>query len=168
MSVSPARLVAVLPALVVLLLARLWLAPAGVRMAPATSTASEERAAACGVHGCGCPHEEVEASCCCAPEAPSEGLPRAVGARRATPDRGPVLAGAPSPAPRGPVLVGFHCSGGRGDAPPSRARAAPALLELTEARVVREAGIWIVEDGAAPPAGLRNEPEPRPPRIRRA
>src|SRR5436190_15585777 len=108
----------------------------------AATFARDARAQVCRDEGCGCPHEHVDAACCCAPQPVAARAPQRVLERPARRASAPLFARVPEVRVVFPsaVLTGFHCRGsGRSLAtadaePPSLALSTSGSVSIVEAR----------------------------------
>jgi len=162
----------VLPWIALSLLALLTLAQAAPdfrarRALPQPLPALEDELA-CSAHGCGCPHEAIAESCCCAPE-PAALVARALPSRRRT---GAARASTAPPARPDPhasgILTSFACNGGKRDpvrapnvlAPAAMPASSRAELPLSPPGWEARPRAWwrlapAVEPSTPPPRGAR-------------
>src|SRR6185436_16897942 len=108
--------------------------------------------------GCGCPHEAVVTSCCCAeeePVAPAESMVVGVPRTPLVPER---LAAREGSLPHA-TLTSFQCSGGRSGRA-SQAGAAPAVASATRSVHTDSAPrSWSAKIEPGPLFDLAREPE---------
>lgn len=136
----------------------------------AVEAAASEPLAACREHGCGCPHEEVQPSCCCGPDVEEAPRPATPVVRRTFPRnaaaREPAVA-APRQAGLLPhaLLKSFRCSGDRsgetlGVSPPG-----PAALNEPAPSIERGPGRdWTAKAEPEPLPDWKAAPRTPPPR----
>jgi hypothetical protein len=145
-----------LPWIAPLLVARLWLGTNVGEERELVARTAERAAPICVADGCGCPHDAVDASCCCAQE------------ERAPAERDVVAAPERSVGARRDGRIGiqsFHCSGGRSGHSALGAVAVLAALPEPDCRLVCEgARAWPVKGEPGPAFDLHTEPATPPPR----
>jgi len=121
--------------------------------------------AACRAHGCGCPHEDVAASCCCAGGARPEPVARA--SRVPADARGVTVVARERELPAA-TLDSFHCSGGKHGQATVKTNVTPAAVNRQASPGSPDAEhSWQTKNEAGPPFDLRTEPGTPPPRRAR-
>lgn len=147
------------------LLARVALGPESPVPADGLEVEALSEPALCGAHACGCPHEAVPASCCCADERVSP-PPRAVRVRVTAELPAPVLVAGAERALADAVLESPECSGTKPGRSAARGASTPrvALTAPAVALVAAEGVEWVPRSASGPPFDLGTEPPTPPPR----